>query len=69
MELHSRVYYTHPDAQLMGQLETLFKDHEGSSKKFLEVASIINPESAELAQDLLDQVDSIEYDLRPETLN
>lgn len=69
MELHSRVYYKHPDAKVMGQLERLFKDHDGSSERFLEVALTINLESTELAQDLLDQVDSIQYDLGPETLN
>ncbi|MDR7017539.1 hypothetical protein EXE30_13615 [Acinetobacter halotolerans] len=68
MELHSRVYYKHPDAKIMGQLEVLFKEHEGNAERFLQAALAINPESVEAAQDLLDQIDSPEYDLEPESL-
>ncbi|WP_340600838.1 hypothetical protein [Acinetobacter sp. HZNU-JH01] len=69
MELHSRVYYKHPDTKVMGLLESLFKNHAGSAEKFLEAALEINADSTELTQALLDQIDSIQYDLDPEHLD
>lgn len=69
MELHSRVYYKHPDSKLMGQLETLFTQHEGISEKFLQATLAIRPESTDLVQDILDQVDSVQFDLAPGTLD
>jgi hypothetical protein len=34
MELHSRVYYKHPDSTIMGQLEVLFTTHHGDEEIF-----------------------------------
>jgi hypothetical protein len=69
MELHSRVYYKHPDSTIMGQLEALFTTHQGDEEKFSQAALLINPQAAEITQELLDLIDSIEHDLAPETLD
>ncbi|MCH7335308.1 hypothetical protein [Acinetobacter sp. NIPH 2699] len=69
MELHSRVYYKHPDAKIMGQLEALFNEHEGNAESFLQAALAINPQAGEITQELLDLIDSIEHDLGPEILD
>ncbi|WP_026470893.1 hypothetical protein [Alkanindiges illinoisensis] len=70
MELHSNLYYKHPDASIMDQLDSLFTQHEGDENLFLQAAAAINvDEGAALAQDLLDQVDSVEFDLGPESVS
>lgn len=69
MELHSRVYYKHPDSTIMGQLEALFTTHHGDEEKFSQAALLINPQAGEITQELLDLIDSIEHDLEPETLD
>ena len=69
MELHSRVYYKHPDSTIMGQLEALFTTHHGDEEKFNQAALLINPQAGEITQELLDLIDSIEHDLAPETLD
>ena len=69
MELHSNLYYHHPDSVIMDQLDHLFQQHQDNPVTFVQLASTINPEyGAELAQELIDQVDQIEYDLAPESL-
>jgi len=69
MELHSNLYYHHPDSVIMDQLDHLFQQHQDNPVTFVQLASTINPEyGAELAQELIDQVDQIEYDLAPETV-
>lgn len=69
MELHSRVYYKHPDSTIMGQLEVLFTTHHGDEEKFIQTALLINPQADEITQELVDLIDSIEHDLTPETLH
>lgn len=69
MELHSNLYYKHPHINVMRQLDMLFKEHQGSEQAFIQFATEINPEQgAELAQDLLDIVDHVQFDLGPESL-
>ena len=68
MELHSRLYYKHSDDQVMKQLEALFTTHHGDEEKFIQSSLVINPEAGDIAQELLDQIDSVEYDLAPESL-
>lgn len=68
MELHSNLYYTHPDASIMDKLDSLFTQHQGDENLFLQAAAAINAdEGAALAQDLIDQVDSVDFDLGPES--
>lgn len=70
MELHSNLYYTHPDASIMDKLDALFTQHRGNDSVFLQAAATINvDEGAALAQDLMDQVDSVEFDLGPESVS
>jgi hypothetical protein len=69
MELHSNLYYRHADAQIMSKLDRLFEEHRGDSDKFIALACDINPENgAELAREILETVDNIEFDLGPELL-
>lgn len=69
MELHSNLYYKHPVDAIMEQLDQLFSQHDGDENLFLQTAAIINTdEGAALAQDLIDQVDSVQFDLAPESL-
>ena len=69
MELHSNLYYHHPDSVIMDQLDHLFQQHQDNPVTFVQLASTINAEyGAELAQELIDQIDQIEYDLAPETV-
>ena len=62
MELHSRVYYKHPDSTIMGQLEVLFTTHHGDEEKFIQTALLVNPQADEITQELVDLIDSIEHD-------
>lgn len=69
MELHSNLYYKHSDAKITAKLDRLFQEHQGDSNKFIALANEINSEhGSELATEILDSVDSLEYDLRPELL-
>lgn len=69
MELHSNLYYTHSDPTVMNALDKLFQEHQGNADHFKQLAITLNAtQGAELAQDLMDQVDQVEYDLRPESL-
>jgi hypothetical protein len=68
VELHSRLYYKHLDDQVMKQLEALFTTHHGDEEKFIQSSLVINPEAGDTTQELLDQIDSVEYDLAPESL-
>lgn len=70
MELHSNLYYKHDDQLIMQQLDKLFSDHHGDAEKFKQSAIEINPEQGEeLAQNLIDHVDSIDFDLSPESFD
>lgn len=69
MEMHSNLYYKHPDAQIMSKLDRLFQEHRGDASQFTVLVCDINPEhGAELAEDILNTVDNIEFDLGPESL-
>ncbi|WP_010111278.1 hypothetical protein [Acinetobacter sp. P8-3-8] len=69
MEMHSNLYYKHPDSKVMADLNRLFKQHQGDKDKFIAAAITLNPEHGqELASDLLDSVDNVEFDLGPETI-
>ena len=69
MEMHSNLYYKHPDAQIMSKLDQLFQEHRGDTSQFTALVCDINPEhGAELAEDILNTVDNIEFDLGPESL-
>ncbi|ATZ63408.1 hypothetical protein [Acinetobacter bereziniae] len=69
MELHSNIYYKHPNPNLMLKLDELFKAHRGDQDKFMTSAVEINPEMGyELAEDLLNTVDNVEFDLGPESI-
>ena len=69
MEMHSNLYYKHPDSKVMAELDHLFKQHQGDKDKFIAAAITLNPEHGqELASDLLDSVDNVEFDLGPETI-
>ena len=63
MELHSRVYYKHPDSTIMGQLEVLFTTHHGDEEKFIQTVYFINPQDEDYFQELVDLIDLIEHDL------
>lgn len=70
MELHSNLYYTHPNTEIMQKLGRLFQAHRGEQDKFIAVAVELNSQlGQELAEDLLNTVDNIEFDLGPETLH
>lgn len=70
MELHSNLYYKHPDTQIMAKLNRLLTEHHGDSKQFIQLASEIHSEEgSELATDILDLVDSLGNDLSPESLS
>ena len=70
MELHSNVYYTHPSIEIMQKLDRLFQEHHGNQDKFIAVAVELNAQSGqELAEELLNTVDNIEFDLAPESLH
>lgn len=69
MELHSNLYFRHADAEIMAKLDALLQQHQGDAELFKQYAYNLNPfEGEQLAQDLLDQVDQIEYDLAPESV-
>ena len=34
MEMHSNLYYKHPDAQIMSKLDQLFQEHRGDTSQF-----------------------------------
>ncbi len=69
MELHSNLYYKHSDVNIINKLDFLFTQHQGEESLFLQAAAAINAdEGAALAQDLLDLVDSVEFDLGPESV-
>ena len=58
MELHSNLYYHHPDTSVMERIDQLFQQHQDNPVTFLQLAGAINAEyGIELAQELLDQVD------------
>ncbi|MBP2543528.1 hypothetical protein [Acinetobacter guillouiae] len=70
MELHSNLYYTHPNTEIMQKLGRLFQEHRGEQDKFIAVAVELNSQlGQELAEDLLNTVDNIEFDLGPESLH
>lgn len=69
MELHSNLYFKHPNPEIMNKLDRLFQEHQGNAEIFKQIAITINPtEGEEFAQDLIDQIDQVEYDLGPESL-
>lgn len=69
MELHSNLYFKHSNPEIMNKLDRLFQEHQGNAEIFKQIAITINPiEGEELAQDLIDQIDQVEYDLGPESL-
>ena len=69
MELHSVLYYRHPQTEVMAQLDALWQSHEGDAAAIIAAAQDLNAEQgAELAQDLIDSVDEVEWDLRPDSL-
>ena len=69
MELHSNLYFKHPNPEIMNKLDRLFQEHRGNAEIFKQIAITINPtEGEELAKDLIDQIDQVEYDLGPESL-
>lgn len=54
----------------MHKLDALFKEHQGDAEIFKQLVITINPtDGAELAQDLIDLVDQVEYDLGSESLH
>ena len=70
MELHSNVYYTHPSIEIMQKLDRLFQEHHGEQDTFIAVAVELNAQlGQELAEELLNTVDNIEFDLAPESLH
>ncbi|WP_151810402.1 hypothetical protein [Acinetobacter bereziniae] len=70
MELHSNIYYQHSNPNLMLKLDELFKAHRGDQDRFMTSAVEINPEMGhELAEDLLNTVDNVEFDLGPESIS
>ena len=70
MELHSNVYYTHPSIEIMQKLDRLFQEHHGDQDQFIAVAVELNAQlGQELAEELLNTVDNIEFDLAPESLH
>ena len=69
MELHSNLYYKHKNVQIMSNIDRLFKEHHGNADTFTAVAIELNPHCGqELAEDILNTVDNIEFDLGPESL-
>ena len=69
MEMHSNLYYKHTDLKVMAELNRLFEEHKGDQDKFIAIAIALNSEQGlELATDLLDSVDNVEFDLGPETI-
>jgi hypothetical protein len=70
MELHSNIYYRHPNLHIIEKLDRLFKDHHGDQDKFIAAAIELNPEQGqEFAEDLLDTIDNVEFDLGPESIS
>lgn len=70
MELHSNLYYTHPNTEIMQKLGRLFQEHCGEQDKFIAIAVELNSQlGQELAEDLLNTVDNIDFDLGPESLH
>ncbi|MFW1799248.1 hypothetical protein ACG9YX_04305 [Acinetobacter nematophilus] len=70
MELHSNLYYTHSSPQIRLKIDALFQQHRGDQDKFIASAITLNPElGQELAADLLNTVDNIEFDLGPESIH
>ena len=69
MEMHSNLYYKHPDSKVMAELNRLFEEHKGDQDKFIAIAVALNSEQGqELATDILNSVDNVEFDLGPESL-
>ena len=69
MELSTRIYYYHPDQEIMAQLKTLFTEVHGDEARFISMAQALNVElGQDLAQGLIDSVDSLEYDVDAEAL-
>lgn len=70
MELSTRIYYHHPDQNVMAQLKALFTEVQGDEARFIQIAQTLHPKhGADLAQDLIDSIDSLEYDAGAETLH
>ena len=69
MELYTRIYYHHKDPHIMQTVDQLFTEVKGDEAKWIALATQLNAQhGAELAQDLIDQMDSLEYDAGAESL-
>lgn len=69
MEIHSHIYYKHPDPQVTAQFDQLFSKVNSNETDFLTISASINSESGkELAQELIETVDSVAHDLGTEAL-
>ncbi|AUZ04043.1 MULTISPECIES: hypothetical protein [Vitreoscilla] len=68
MELHSNLYYKHPNTNTMDVLDALFLSAKDNEAAWLALAAQLNAEQgASLAQELWSQVDEPEFDLNPES--
>ena len=69
MEIHSHIYYKHANPKINVLFDQLFSNVDGNKADFLAISTSIHPElGAVLAQDLMDQVDSVAHDLGTEML-
>lgn len=64
MELSTEIYYWHTDAAILSSIDTLFLQVRGDRERFIALAVELNPtQGLELAEDIIDSVDSLEHDL------
>lgn len=69
-ELHSNVYYTHEDPEVMKLLDSFFYESEGDTKKMTALCESINPEKGRALSNLLiNYVDEPQYELSAESLD
>jgi NAD-dependent DNA ligase len=69
-ELHSNIYYTHEDPEIIKLLGSLFYESEGDRKKITALCESINTEKGRALSNLLiNYVDEPQYELSAESLD
>lgn len=68
-ELHSNIYFKHPEADVMKRIKSFFMDCNGDEDKLTSIAASINEkDGAQLAYDLITSVGEPEHNLDAESI-
>ena len=69
MEISSHIYYRHPNSDIHALFDQLFSNVNGNEADFLALSTSISPQTgADIAQTLIESVDSVIHDLGAETI-